>query len=135
MPLGFVLFLRLSNDHQEIRKRVGGLRVGRRGIWEEQGTNLKSPHLYMGCFPEEKTRLSQVLTLSVLSVLPSHTAHRAAPVAAQTAESQGESHRDKEREKEKREEERQRNREGDGKRETQRHSGGTHILTSLCQSL
>lgn len=112
-------FLRLSNDHQEIRKRIGGLRVGRRGIWEEQGTNLKSSHLYMGCFPEEKTRLSQVLTLSVFSVLPSHTTHRAAPVSAQTAQSQGKVTETK---KEKRRRERNRDRETEKKmgRETHR---------------
>lgn len=55
----FVLFLRLPNDHQEIRKRIGGLRAGRRGIWEERGTNLKPSRLYVGCFREEKARPQQ----------------------------------------------------------------------------
>lgn len=61
-------------------------------MWEEQSTNLKSSHISVGRFPEEKNK-DLVITLTVATVLPSHAAHTAPLVSAEIAESQGKSHR------------------------------------------
>lgn len=134
MPLGSVLFLRLSYDHQEIRRRVGGLRAGRRGIWEEQGTNLKSFHLCVGCFPEEKTRLWEFSPfLRPQFCFPRHPRGRSS-FYTDSREPGKKSQRPRERKGEERETETEKQR----RRWEERHTetfGGTHILTSLCRSL
>lgn len=112
-------------------------------MWEEQSTNLKSSHIYVGRFPEEKTRMqSSPLLLPQCGLPTPPTQHlqflHREPGGEERREGEKKERRRGEGEEKERRRERRRTeggREGERCRQILIDSGGTCTLSSLCHIL